>query len=100
MDRDNTHRKSLFSRRIELRKDSMNISKMYEDSVDSIKKTYNDTQLNPFKFPENINVTVKVDIAGSYKEFFQELKKMDEKDMKKIANVLESKMKMFTKLIK
>ena len=69
MDRDNTHRKSLFSRRIELRKDSMNISKMYEDSVDSIKKTYNDTQLNPFKFPEKM----KVELVINYNESFKTL---------------------------
>ena len=42
----------------------MNISKIYEDSVDSIKKTYNDTQLNPFKFPEKI----KVELVINYKE--------------------------------
>ena len=82
MDRDNTHRKSLFSRRIELRKDSMNISKMYEDSVDSIKKTYNDTQLNPFKYPEKI----KVELVINYKE---SLKTLDIEQLKKIFKLVK-----------
>jgi len=55
----------------------MNISKMYEDSVDSIKKTYNDTQLNPFKFPEKI----KVELVINYKE---SLKTLDIEQLKKI----------------
>jgi hypothetical protein len=82
VDRDNTHRKSLFSRRIELGKDSMNISKMYEDSVDSIKKTYNDTQLNPFKYPEKI----KVELVINYKE---SLKTLDIEQLKKIFKLVK-----------
>ena len=82
IDRDNRHRKSLFSRRIELRKDSMNISKMYDDSVDSIKKTYNDTQLNPFKVPDKI----KVELVINYKE---SLKTLDIEQLKKIFKLVK-----------
>ena len=52
----------------------MNINKMYKDSVDSIKKTYNDTQLNPFKFPEKL----KVEFTINYKESLKSLPKTKE----------------------
>ena len=45
----------------------MNINKMYKDSVDSIKKTYNDTQLNPFKFPEKLKVEFTINYTESLK---------------------------------
>ena len=60
----------------------MNISKMYEDSVDSIKKTYNDTQLNPFKFPDKI----KVELVINYKE---SLKTLDIEQLKKIFKLVK-----------
>ena len=60
----------------------MNISKMYEDSVDSIKKTYNDTQLNPFKFPEKI----KVELVINHKE---SLKTLDIEQLKKIFKLVK-----------
>ena len=82
MDRDNTHRKSLFSRRIELRKDVMNINKVMKDSVSSIKKTYNGTQLNPFKFPEKI----KVELVINYKE---SLKTLDIEQLKEIFKLVK-----------
>ena len=59
----------------------MNISKTIEDSwdkgIDSIKKTYNDTQLNPFKFPEKM----KVELVINYNE---SLKTLDIEQLKKI----------------
>ena len=60
----------------------MNISKMYEDSVDSIKKTYNDTQLNPFKVPDKI----KVELTINYKE---SLKTLDIEQLKKIFKLVK-----------
>jgi len=60
----------------------MNISKIYEDSVDSIKKTYNDTQLNPFKYPEKI----KVELVINYKE---SLKTLDIEQLKKIFKLVK-----------
>ena len=60
----------------------MNISKMYEDSVDSIKKTYNDTQLNPFKYPEKI----KVELVINYKESF---KTLDIEQIRKIFKLVK-----------
>ena len=55
---------------------------MYEDSVDSIKKTYNDTQLNPFKYPEKI----KVELVINYKE---SLKTLDIEQLKKIFKLVK-----------
>ena len=60
----------------------MNISKMYEDSVDSIKKTYNDTQLNPFKVPDKI----RVELVINYKE---SLKTLDIEQLKKIFKLVK-----------
>ena len=60
----------------------MNISKIYEDSVDSIKKTYNDTQLNPFKVPDKI----KVELVINYKE---SLKTLDIEQLKKIFKLVK-----------
>ena len=60
----------------------MNISKMYEDSVDSIKKTYNDTQLNHFKVPDKI----KVELVINYKE---SLKTLDIEQLKKIFKLVK-----------
>ena len=67
----------------------MNISKTIEDSwdkgIDSIKKTYNDTQLNPFKFPEKI----KVELVINYKE---SLKTLDIEQLKKIFKLIKKEM--------
>ena len=64
----------------------MNISKMYEDSVDSIKKTYNDTQLNPFKYPEKI----RVELVINYKESF---KTLDIEQIRKIFKLVKKEVK-------
>ena len=77
----------------------MNINKIVSNGVKSIKKTYDETSLNPFKVPENINVNVTIDIAGSYKNLFKKIEGMTEKDMKRIANILDQKSKIFMKLL-
>jgi|TARA_B100001939_G_scaffold37033_1_gene28855 hypothetical protein len=77
----------------------MNINKIVSNGVKSIKKTYDETNLNPFKVPENINVNVTIDIAGSYKNLFKKIEGMTEKDMKRIANILDQKSKIFMKLL-
>ena len=66
----------------------MNINKIVKDSVSSIKHRYDNTQLNPFKMPENINITIKHDIVGSYKEMFMALDNMTPEDMEKIGKTL------------
>jgi hypothetical protein len=64
----------------------MNINKMYKDSVDSIKKTYNDTQLNPFKVPEKI----KVELVINYKE---SLKTLDIEQIREIFKLVKKEVK-------
>ena len=67
----------------------MNISKTIEDSwdkgIDSIKKTYNDTQLNPFKFPEKM----KVELVINYNE---SLKTLNIEQLKKIFKLIKKEM--------
>ena len=66
----------------------MNISKTIEDTwdkgIDSIKKTYNDTQLNPFKFPEKI----KVEFTINYKESLKLLPKTKE-DLQELSSFIK-----------
>ena len=59
---------------------------MIGDSVDSIKKTYNDTQLNPFKVPEKI----KVELVINYKE---SLKTLDIEQIRKIFKLVKTEVK-------
>ena len=67
----------------------MNISKTIEDSwdkgIDSIKKTYNDTQLNPFKFPEKI----QVELVINYKESLKTLDNIKKEDLMVVSNFIK-----------
>ncbi len=67
----------------------MDINKMIKDSVKSVKNTYDNTQINPFKVPDKI--TIKVDLAGSYADLLTAIENMDEQ---KIARITTA----FTKL--
>ena len=74
----------------------MNINKMVKDSVNGIKDKYNNTQLNPFKMPENINVTITIDYEKSVSNLFKALGKVKQEDMDNIAKLgklVESSMK-------
>jgi predicted acyltransferase (DUF342 family) len=81
------------------RKDVMNISKICEDGIDSIKKTYNDTQLNPFKFPEKMKIELEVknvDYDALFSSFIKAIGNIKQEDMNKIARLgklVESSMK-------
>ena len=67
----------------------MDINKMIKNSVKSVKDTYDNTQINPFKVPDKI--TIKVDLAGSYADLLTAIENMDEQ---KIARITTA----FTKL--
>ena len=67
----------------------MNINKMIKNSVRSVKDTYDNTQINPFKVPEKI--TIKVDLAGSYADLLTAIENMDEQKVARITTA-------FTKL--
>jgi len=81
----------------------MNISKTIEDtwdkSIDSIKKTYNDTQLNPFKFPEKMKIELEVknvDYDALLSSFFKALGNVKQEDMNnvtKVGKLIKSSMK-------
>ena len=74
----------------------MNINKIVKDSVNGIKDKYNSTQLNPFKMPENINVTITIDYEKSVSNLFKALGNIKQEDMDNIAKVgklVESSMK-------
>jgi predicted acyltransferase (DUF342 family) len=81
----------------------MNISKTIEDtwdkSIDSIKKTYNDTQLNPFKFPEKMKIELEVknvDYDALLSSFFKALGNVKQEDMNnvtKLGKLIKSSMK-------
>ena len=67
----------------------MDINKMIKNSVKSVKDTYDNTQINPFKVPDKI--TIKVDLAGSYADLLTAIENMDEQ---KVAMITKA----FTKL--
>ena len=74
----------------------MNINKIVKDNVNGIKDKYNNTQLNPFKMPENINVTITIDYEQSVSNLFKALGKIKQEDMDNIAKLgklVESSMK-------
>jgi len=74
----------------------MNINKIVKDSVSSIKNRYDNTQLNPFKMPENINITLTIDYEKSVSNLFKALGKIKQEDMDNIAKLgklVESSMK-------
>ena len=64
--------------------------------VKSVKDKYDNTQLNPFKMPENINVTITVDYEQSISNLLKALGKIKQEDMDNIAKLgklVESSMK-------
>ena len=74
----------------------MNINKIVKDGVNGIKDKYNNTQLNPFKMPENINVTITIDYEKSVSNLFKALGNIKQEDINNIAKVgklVESSMK-------
>ena len=75
----------------------MNISKIVKDSVKSVKNTYDNTQLNPFKVPEN--VTIKIDIAGSYADLLDAMERMDNAKAERIVKVVNKFGKIIDKVI-
>ena len=62
---------------------------MIKNSVKSVKDTYDNTQINPFKVPDKI--TIKVDLAGSYADLLTAIENMDEQKVARITTA-------FTKL--
>ena len=62
---------------------------MIKNSVRSVKDTYDNTQINPFKVPDKI--TIKVDLAGSYADLLTAIENMDEQKVARITTA-------FTKL--
>ena len=67
----------------------MDINKMIKNSVKSVKDTYDNTQINPFKVPDKI--TIKVDLAGSYADLLTAIENMEEQKVERITTA-------FTKL--
>jgi len=75
----------------------MDINKMIKNSVKSVKSTYDNTQLNPFKIPENI--TIKVDIAGSYADLLAKAENLDEEKVERIVKALNKIGMIFERVI-
>ena len=74
----------------------MNINKIVKDSVNGIKNRYDNTQLNPFKMPENINVTITLDYEKSLSNLIKALGNIKQEDINNVAKVgklIESSMK-------
>ena len=82
----------------------MNINTVWTNTIDSISSVkdkvvdkYNSTNMNPF--PKNVNVTVKLDLVGTYSDLLKKIDSMSEADMKRIANIFEKKHKIIAEMI-
>ena len=72
----------------------MNISKICEDSIDSIKKTYNDTQFNPLRMimPEKLKVELEVkgvDYDALLASLFKAMGNIKEEDINKARRLFK-----------
>ena len=73
---------------------------MLDDTISSVKNTYNKTNLNPFpKIPEKIEITVKFDIAGTYSDGIDALEKLTPVRIQQIVGIFKKHQKTITKLI-
>ena len=65
-----------------------------------VKKGYDNTQINPFKIPDKIEITHKIDIVGTYGEFFKWFSGLTPKEVEKIADTLAKNGKMIESVVK
>ena len=78
----------------------MTINKMLNDTIRSVKSTYNKTNLNPFpKIPEKIEITVKFDIAGTYGDAIDALDKLSAERIQQIVSIFKKHQKTITQVI-
>ena len=78
----------------------MNINKMLDDTISSVKSTYNKANLNPFpKIPEKIEITVKLDIAGTYSDGIDALDKLTPARINQIVAIFKRHQKTIVKVV-
>ena len=70
-----------FGMKVLTKEEYMDLNKIVKDSVSSIKNTYDNTQLNPFKMPEKITVELVI----NYKESLKSLQNISEDDLKQCS---------------
>ena len=82
----------------------MNISAMYNDSVkamssikDKVVDKYNSTNMTPF--PKNVNVTIKLDMAGTYGDMIDALDKLSPKRIEQVVGIFKKHQGTITKII-
>jgi len=82
----------------------MTMTTMWSNAIDSIVGVkdkvvdkYNSTNINPF--PKNVNVTIKLDVAGTYGDAIDALDKLSPKRIHQIVGIFKKHQKTITKLI-
>ena len=82
----------------------MTMTTMWSNAIDSIVNVkdkvvdkYNSTNINPF--PKNVNVTIKLDVAGTYGDAIDALDKLSPKRIHQIVGIFKKHQKTITKLI-
>ena len=78
----------------------MNIVKSVKKLGNKVKKGYDNTQINPFKIPEKIEITHKIDIVGTYGECIKWFSGLTPKEVGKIADTLAKNCKMIESVVK
>ena len=78
----------------------MNIVKTVKKLGDKVKKGYDNTQINPFKIPDKIEHTHRLDIKGTYGEFFKWFSGLTLKEVEKYTDTLAKNGKMIESVLK
>lgn len=82
----------------------MNINTVWSNTIDSISsikdkvvEKYNNTNMTPF--PKNVNVTIKLDMAGTYGDMIDALDKLSPKRIKQVVGIFKKHQVYLSKII-
>tara|TARA_R110002111_G_scaffold199119_1_gene264705 strand:- start:42 stop:305 length:264 start_codon:yes stop_codon:yes gene_type:complete len=82
----------------------MNINTVWSNTIDSISsikdkvvEKYNNTNMTPF--PKNVNVTIKLDMAGTYGDMIDALDKLSPKRIEQVVSIFKKHQGTITKII-
>ena len=82
----------------------MNINTVWSNTIDSISSvkdkvvdTYNNTNMSPF--PKNLNITLKLDIPGTYGDALDALDKLSPKRVQQILGIIKKHKKTIKRFV-
>ena len=78
----------------------MNIVKTVKKLGNKVKKGYDNTQINPFKIPDKIEHTHRLDLKGTYGEFFKWFSGLPPKEVEKYTHAVLNNAKIVESVLK